>query len=169
MLAWNIADVKEFMSKLLIKDTFDTFYLSELEIVTFYKVHLSGRLNQDWYSGEEREALGAREYSWWKEVKPLVFQMVKGSRTPQFMKIVFALDEERTNGLLEELGGRFKRDVVEGLYLNLRYENHQLHLTSGTSLRIFTLDKELELQWDGYVKTYLREKGIAALEEGQHY
>ena len=45
MIALNIVDVKDFMSKVLVKNTFDKFYLCDGEIETFTTFTFGGKLN----------------------------------------------------------------------------------------------------------------------------
>ena len=41
------------------------------------------------------------------------------------------------------------REDIEGLYLNIRYDGKGLTCITGTSLKLFTLDRTLELAWTG--------------------
>ena len=43
---------------------------------------------------------------------------------------------------------------VSALFLNIYYENGALTVTTGTSLKVFTLDKTLEHLWDDTVEKY---------------
>jgi len=54
----------------------------------------------------------------------------------------------------------FTADQVAGLYLNIRYENGVLSCITGTSLKIFTLDKRLEYEWDETVRRYFKKKQV---------
>ena len=58
----------------------------------------------------------------------------------------------------ENLG--FTADQVAGLYLNIRYENGALSCVTGTSLKIFTLDKRLEYEWDEMIRRYFKKKQV---------
>ena len=49
---------------------------------------------------------------------------------------------------------------MAGLYLNIRYENGVLSCITGTSLKIFTLDKRLEYEWDETVRRYFKKKQV---------
>ena len=46
------------------------------------------------------------------------------------------------------------------MYLNIRYEEGILHCVTGMSLKIFTMDKQVETEWDEWVKAYLKRKGM---------
>ena len=56
-------------------------------------------------------------------------------------------------------------EQVQGLYLNIRYEEGMLRCVTGTALNFFTMDKSLETEWDGYVRRFFREHGIPCREE----
>ena len=47
-----------------------------------------------------------------------------------------------------------RAEDVSALFLNVAYEHETLTATTGTSLKIFTLDKTLEQVWDQTVRKY---------------
>lgn len=164
MLSLKIIDVKAFMSSLLIQNVFDSFLLSEMDIITYNHFHISGLLREEFYSSEEIELLAGRKYSIWSDIKPFAFSMVKGNKLPLSIKIVFLLTAENSEKVLLESGLQIKSEDINGLFLNVRFEKGELHLITGTSIKIFTLDKSLEQAWDTYVKTFLAHKEIAVEE-----
>lgn len=161
MISLKILDVKSFMSNLLIQEVFDAFLLVDLDISTFNNFHISGYINKSFYSEEELEALKEQEYSKWKQVKPIVFNLVKGNKTPLSFKIVFVASTNVLEKMIEESGIRINPGDVGGLFLNLKFELGVLNLITGTSFKTFTLDKSLEVQWDKYMKNYLTSLSIA--------
>ena len=72
MIALQILDIKDFMSKLLIGSAFDPFWLSEASVTTSITYNLTGSLQPDFFDTEEKEALAleGRNYALWKDVKP---------------------------------------------------------------------------------------------------
>ena len=46
------------------------------------------------------------------------------------------------------------------MYLNIRYENHAVSCVTGTSLKVFTLDKQIEHEWDDTVRRYFKKLQI---------
>lgn len=165
MIALQIQDVKGLMSQLLVRTLFDEFLIHEMDIDTATSLHLDGRLNKSWYSSEETEELGGREYGKWSELKPVAYQYIKGNRTPLSMRIVFQLNRPLMEKLLLESGVKDRIEDVGGLYLNLRYDSNGLYLITGTSRKTFTLDKSLEHYWDESVKQFLHKAQIAYTEE----
>lgn len=160
MTALRIHDVKSFMSSLLVHNIFDQFLLTELEILTFNHFSIDGRLNLDWYNQEELEDLGSRSYSTWKETKPFAYQLIKGNKTPHSFKIVFLLGFEQLSSLLLDSQITMQSQDVNGLFINVKFENGTLSLITGTSLRMFTLDKTLEHEWDVWVQSFLKQQQI---------
>lgn len=164
MISLKILDVKSFMSSLLIQHVFDDFLLVDLDISTFNNFHLSGYINKSFYTDEEVENLEDREYSRWKEVKPIAFNLVKGSKIPLSFKIVFLLSANNSRNIIEKDGIPIHYTDVNGLFLNVKFENGILNLITGTSLKTFTLDKTLENEWDDYMRKYLKKLSIAVEE-----
>ena len=64
MIALKIADIKTFMHKLLLAETFDRFLLLEGNITTFNTFHIDGSLQKSYYNQEEQELLGSRTLSY---------------------------------------------------------------------------------------------------------
>ncbi|MDF2608676.1 MAG: hypothetical protein K0R92_150 [Lachnospiraceae bacterium] len=165
MISLKILEIKNFMSHLLVHNVFDNYLMSELDITTFTSFHISGKLNHEYYSSDEAEMLNGRRFSLWSEIKPFAFSLLKGNKLPSSIKIVFALAPENIDKLLTKYSVPFKSEEVSGLFLNIRYENGNLYLISGTSVQTFTLDKSLEHAWDSYVKTFLKHYEIAYEEQ----
>lgn len=137
------------------KSDFDRYLLREAQIVTFVTFTIDGKMQKNFYSNEEYEDMGKPELAMWQKVRPICFEMIKGSRTPVRFKIVLKLNEEETQKLIEENELSYTLSDVGGLYLNLVYENGDLNCITGTSMNLFTLDKSLEQLWDATVKKNL--------------
>lgn len=157
MIALQIQDVKDFMGKLLLQHTFDAFLVVEGSITTYNTFHIDGRLHPDYYTAEEQEALktSLRGFSLWQELKPFCLELIKGKRTPLGFRFTFRLSRENTEKLLTQAGSSFSLEQVDGLLLNLRYDETGLVCTTGTSLKLFTMDKSLEHAWDQMVQKFL--------------
>ncbi len=164
MKALKVLEVKAFMSQLFLGEAFDSFLLYELEIQTANQFKINGRLSHKWYDSDELESIGDREYSFWKELRNLTFQIIKGNKSPQSMKIVFSLPKENVKKVLERSGSSFLPEQVEGLFLNIKYENGGLHLITGSSVKIFSMDKTLEQEWDTEVIAFLKKCNIPCEE-----
>ena len=166
MVALQIQDIKNFMSKLLLSQTFDHFLLIEGSITTFNTFRIDGRIHSDFFTEEEHEErrLRDREFSLWKEVKPFCLELIKGKKTPLGFKFTFQLSKENTTKLLTSSGiTSIQPENVSGLLLNIRYDNGALNVITATNLSLFTLDKTFERAWDDMVKRFLKQQEISFL------
>lgn len=160
MISLKVDDIKVFMSNLLIHKVFDEFYLSEITIHTSSELYISGKLNQNFYTSEELETLNGRKYATWAETKAFAFSFVKGNKLPLSIKIVFLLSDNNALEVLNKSGVSLTASDINGFFLNVRYEQGNLFLTTGTSIKVFTLDKTLEKTWDEEVILFLKNNNI---------
>ncbi len=165
MISLKVVDVKAFMNKLLLQNVFDNFWVSEVEVNTSNKFTIQGDLNQGYFSSDELEALDQRTYSTWGELRPIIYQIIKGNRTPTSFKMVFLLSQKNTENVLSKSGLPYKYEDIGGLFLNIRFDQNGLYLLTGTSIKIFTLDKSLDKVWEKDVKTFLKYHEIPCEEE----
>ena len=163
MLACKIKDIKSFTGKLLIKEDFDKFAVSEVVIMTYNSFIVDGHLRKEHFSDEEWEAMRGERFSLWETIKPFCFQAIKGKKTPESFKIVLLLSETEKNAFfdkLDEKPANITAANINGLFLNIKYENGELYITTGTSLSIFVIDKTLDNAWAAYVKKFLDDREI---------
>lgn len=166
MVALQIQDIKHFMNKLLLSQTFDNFLLVEGNITTYNTFRIDGRIHQDFFTEEEQEELQLlkREFSLWREVKPFCLNLIKGKKTPLGFKFTFQLSKENTARLLASSGiTSVLSENISGLLLNIRYDHGSLNVITATNLNLFTLDKTLEHAWDDMVKQFLKQQEISFL------
>lgn len=163
MFALQITEVKTFMNKLFLGDSFDAFQLSEAVFVTFNTFHIDGSLQKDYYSSEELDTQGLSQQSWsfWRQVRPFCLQLIRGKHTPLEFKIVFRLSPANVEKLLAQAQLAINPSDIDGLFLNLHFCQGTLTCTTGSALRFFTLDKTLEHTWDGLVRKFLQKQDIA--------
>ena len=161
MICLKIKNVKEFMHKFLMSDTFADFLLMEARIDTCVSYSVDGRIRRDFYTKEEQETEKVREFADWEFVRPQIVQAVKGKRTPLFMKLVLAYDPGRAEKLLEKeeqaLGGG---GFIRYLLCTVKYEGGVLTLTGGVSYQGFTMDKSPEKCWDQELCRLVDEIGL---------
>ena len=58
------------------------------------------------------------------------------------------------------MGSHFGENDITGIYINLRYQNQLLSLTTGIAYNVFSTDKSLDAQWDKLVMKFLLVKQI---------
>lgn len=157
MLALHIVDVKDFTSKLFLGDVFNRFSLSEASFTTFATFIIDGLLQKDFF---DTETVPANTYVYWEDVKPQCLSIIKGKRTPLRFKIIFQLAPENVVKLLKQTNIPLQPEDINGLYLNCQFDGEHLLCTTGTSLRIFSLDKSLDHVWDDMLLRFFRQKEI---------
>ena len=145
MRAFQIQDVKSFMSHLLLSNTFDRFLLTEASITTFNTFFIDGHLHKDYFSSDEAEMAELTTYSYWEQLRPFALSLIKGKKTP------LAILQNHLSIRPEEIGG---------LFLNVLYDGQKLTVTTGTSLKIFSLDKTLSQLWDELAAAFFRKHRI---------
>lgn len=161
MISLTILEVKPFMAKLLANTLFDTYLLREMDIQTFTNFHISGQINEAFFTKEELEEKSEKQFALWSDVRAIAFSMIKGNKTPLSLKIVFQLPQDRAEELIQKMAGRLRIEDIGGLYLNIRFEKGELHIITGAAIKIFTLDKTLEQEWDMEVKNFLKSQEIS--------
>ena len=161
MVSLKVVDVKACMNKLLLQNVFDNFLVSEVEVNMANRHVIQGELNKSFLSNDELEALNGRQYSTWSEIRPMVLQLMNGNRTPTSFKMVFSLSKSNTEHVIEKNGLPFRYEDLGGLFLNIRFDSNGLYFITGTSIKVFTLDKTLDQVWDKDVRTFLKYHEIA--------
>ena len=165
MISLKIEEIKTFMAMLFTNTLFDEFTLREMEIQTFTTFHVSGQFHEDFFSKEEIVERGVENAVLWSDIRGIALSMIRGSKSPLSMKIVFQLPSNKVDKLLESLGGKLRAEDVGGLYINIRFDKNELHIITGTAIKTFTLDKTLEIEWDTWVKIFLGSQGIKYSED----
>ena len=155
MLAEQIKDVKKFMTLLLIKDTFDEFLVNEVTITTYNTFRIDGHINRDFYSEDEFNELKDQHLSYWSKIRPICYSLIKGNKTPLYFKIIYALNREQITNIVQQNNISINESDINELFFNIKYENGLLTLTTGCSLKIFTLDKSLENAFDKYILNFI--------------
>lgn len=70
MINIELDNIKNFMSHLFIKDTFDHFLCRELRIDTFVSFKIDGTLQKDFLNDIEKAELSESSYTPWSMLKP---------------------------------------------------------------------------------------------------
>ncbi len=157
MIALNLTNIKDCMSHLLLKDTFDGFLFIEGEIVTFNTFQIDGFIQKAFFESED----SLPEYSPWKSVREYCFSVIKGKKTPLSFKFVFSLSPRNIARLIEQNELGLSADDIQGLYMNLQYDGSVLRCITGTSFKNFSMDKTLEQAWYKMVQKFFSKKEIA--------
>jgi len=151
MRVFEVADdsIKTVMNQLFKGSQFDGFLVRGAEISVFTKIEISGILDKNYFPEEERSNF-SRNYIFWNEIKPFVFSLIKGSRTPGSLKIVFSIVDDGAKALHEN---------ASSMFLNLLFEEGKLRFTTAVSQRSFSLDKSTDTAWDTYIRNFINQNG----------
>lgn len=149
-----IEDIKGFMNNLLIKERYDSFYLYEARIKTSLDYYIGGKLNKDFFDSDELEQNINQEYIVWKDIRNSIYEIVRGNRLPISFKIILMFNRDNIERLVEMNNLPINPDDISALFFNINYAKEILTVTTGSSLKVFTLDKTLENTWDDTVEKY---------------
>ncbi|MDD2972536.1 MAG: DUF5721 family protein [Lachnospiraceae bacterium] len=151
------------MSTFLVSETFDNFLLEEATITSYNTFHIDGRFVPDFFNKEEEDISFLEEYSFskWKNMRPICFSLIKGKKTPVNFKFIFQLHPLSMKKLLENGDTNLTEKDVKAFVLNLKYENGQLTLITGTSTFTFLMDKSADSIWDDAFRKFLNSHGIS--------
>lgn len=158
MRSFTIKDQKSFTAQLFTGTLFDTFLLCEADFKTRQTVHIDGRICRDYF--DNASDIPADSYNTWRYVRPTCFQIIRGKRLPVYFKLILALSGDNLEKTLQASGISLRPEDVEGMYLNIHYKDGILFCTSGISLNIFSMDRELPDYWDRLITRFFDQNGI---------
>ena len=104
------------------------------------------------------------EFSSWKTLRPFCYSLIRGRKLPESFQITLQLSPEENEKFIRRVKPDLPADQIAALYLNISYENHAAACVTGTSLKIFMLDKQIEQEWDETVRRYFRKLQIPCVE-----
>ena len=164
MRAFQIEDIRLFMQQLLCTGTFDTFETVRLNVRSFASFSIEGQPSSEWSDSGQDDDEASHRYIQWKMLRPILCSILHGKRKPSSIQIVFRLADYNCQKILEQSGIPLSLQDIDGLYLNITYTHtssaETLQCTTGTSLRIFVMDKALEHAWDDMVCRLFRSRQL---------
>lgn len=162
MISFQIKHLGSFMHKLLSTDCFDSFLLAEASLLTAVTFVIDGHQNKGFYTSEEWEDASIRPYEFatWKSMRPLLFDLVKGKRTPVSFKFVLHLMPDFIGPTLGTGDTGVTPEQIRALALTIKYAGSALTLVTGTALNTFLMDKTPDIIWDNAMRKFLAKKEI---------
>ena len=162
MIALELTNTKDFMNKLLKSETFDHFLLQEAVISSAASYVIDGHINNGFYSDTELDELGFSNLKIlpFSALRGNCFDLIKGKKAPASFKFIFLLSPDNLENTVKKSGSSFTSNDISGVFLNIKYQNQLLSLTTGISYNIFSPDKSLEVYWDSLVKKFLYQNEI---------
>ena len=163
MKAYQIKEVKNFMGRLLGTDAFDAFLLAEASVTTYNTFIIDGHMEKAFFTGDVNDdsSLPPYEFSEWKTIRSLCFDLIKGKRTPVGFKFVLHLKPELTERILTKGGANVTLSDIKALVLNIKYDGSMLTCITATAFHTFLPDKTPDRLWDDFITRFLTEKEIA--------
>ena len=154
--------MKQFMNRLLVSESFDIFLLEEAVISIANTFTIDGRINREFFQSPDQDASeDLPEFRPWGEIKGLLFDLIKGKRTPLFFRFTLQLKPELAAALLRKENCDVAPEQVKALALNIRYDGTKAVLTTATAYHTFHISKEPDAIWDRALTKYLDREGIA--------
>ena len=158
MIAIRLPELKPFTAQLFLQNTFHPFLVCEASFQTGCGYVIDGKRNAEYYGPDD--AL-EEAYVSWEELRPVCFQIIRGSRLPLQFKIVLRTPKAFPEKLAASAGADFSPEQVEAFHLIIQYRDGKITCTTGTSFALFTLDKTADQLWDRYVLQFLDRHKIA--------
>ena len=165
MRAFQCEDLKTFTRELFTRERFDSFLVREASFVTFCRFSVDGKSERDWYTEEELEEERVEDYTSWGKLRPVCFQLIRGSRTPLKFQLSFRLPPAESERLAESCGITGTAAETAGFYVNIRFEEGKLRCFTAAALSQFFPDKRAERAWDDRVWEWFQRAGLSMREE----
>ena len=140
-LELNQSAVKSFMGQILRDEIFDVFDVRSVELLVQARITIDGSTEAG--------------FSSWQELRPLVYNIIKASPKPRYLKIIFSLKPEESQTI---------HPNAAALFLNLVYENDTVTFTTATAQKEFALDKTLDAAWDEWTVNFFAKKSLPVTE-----
>ena len=93
-------------------------------------------------------------------IKTACSYTINGNKVPAAMKLVMLASYELVTDIIAKNNIAVMPENVNGLFINMKYQEGHVDIITGTSLNVFTLDKQLDTAFDQYIKTFLANAGL---------
>lgn len=150
MVALALAEnqIRSVMNLLLREEAFDFFELRSFTVQSFARFDIDGAA---FTAADGDESAQKAEYCAWAKLRPYAFNIIKGSERPAYLKAVFSMPKEK-------LAGEFPE--AQALFMNILFDKNAVTVTTGASLKKFSLDRTVENAWDSCVEEFLTQNGL---------
>lgn len=150
----EILDIKAFMQLLFQTQILDDYDFVSSNIKTDMTYQIDGHFNKDFFTEEELLSFSADTpfYMPWSHAKEKVFQLIKGKKTPLQLKLVLKYSDKALHTLLEQTHSTLTEQDLDGLFVNILFQDNALSVICGVSYKIFTMEKSLEQEFTDSIK-----------------
>lgn len=154
MIALQIKNTKSIMNSLLVSEQFDSFQLEEASVTTFNTFHIDGHIVKNFYTPEEISNMepALPEFSLWKDIRPVCFQLIKGKKTPVSFRVILHASPALVASIASHPDCEVSANLIRSLVLNIRYDNGHVTCITGISFTTFLMDKTTDIVWDKYIR-----------------
>lgn len=162
MQSIEVLDIKQFMMLLFQTDTLDHYEMVSAEIRTDISYSIDGKLNRFFYNKDELSLSGLENNFFlpWRYSKKKIFSLIKGKKSPCLLKLILKVNPLQAADILSLSGSSLNPNDIDGLFLNIIFQESKLNVTCGLSYKIFTMDRELENYFSENIITLLKSKNI---------
>ena len=136
----EVDEVRVFMKNLFWAETFDKFCVADIDIKTLISYSINGKVNAGWLDDVAKEAYAEEEFVYWRDIRQVIFSLIKGENTPELLRIQFVSHDSA--------GG--------SRGLRIQFEDGNLSVMSTYTPREFSLDKTAERLWDENVENFIK-------------
>ena len=157
MTSYKITNKKDFMSKLLTSNCFDSFLLKEASIHGFIPFQMDGHINKEFFhdNNSEDSSFLSYEYIQWENIRSICFDLIKGKRTPTKFTFILYLKPEAMTSVFAKENLTPAQVMVQNLILNIRFEQGEMSITTAIDYSGFTLEKQAEQLWEQAARKFL--------------
>ncbi|MBR1866842.1 MAG: hypothetical protein IJ801_10120 [Lachnospiraceae bacterium] len=161
----EILDIKPFMQLLLQTDELDAYELVSAQLRTDMFYTLDGHIQPEFFSPQEKDELQLTDlvYLPWQFAKERMFALIRGKKTPSLLRIILKSNNRHIHSLLCATHSSLQPQDIDGMFLNILFQDKHLHITCGISYHIFTQDKTLEDEFTQQTLALLRSRQITFL------
>ena len=155
MKAIEIDNVKKMVEMLLSSDFFGNMLLYKAEVKGAYDISMDGNINKDFYDSDDlyvHEKEIREGYISWANSRNLFYQSLRGKNLPLSFNIMLMVPKSDIESVIKNSNAEIDTSDVSSLSLNVIYDREKMIVTSGTSMKFFTMDRSIEVIWDDIVQ-----------------
>lgn len=158
----EILDIKNFMQLLFQTDILDYYEFVSAELSTDMSYTLDGHIHKEFFNEEEMDSLGltSRIYLPWHIAKEKLFMLIRGKKTPSQLKIILKVCTEQAHSLFSATNSSLNPNDIDGIFLNIIFQENKLNVICGISYNIYTMDKILESEFSNSIITLFKSNNI---------
>ena len=155
MKAIEIDNVKKMVEMLLSSDFFGEMLLYKAEVRGAYDISMDGNINPDFFDSDDlavHEKEISEGYVTWANSRNLFYQALRGKNLPISFNITLIVPKSDNEKILKKYNENIDVSDLSSLSLNVIYDREKMIVTSGTSMKLFTMDRSIEMIWDDIVQ-----------------